>query len=276
MEVDIDTKSVKYVYFDNSNIETFRSEFMEQLRGIEELNANGIGLKNISWNTLSILEGLVAFWCGENNIEMLEANTFSNNPSLEIIYLKFNLINFIHPNAFDKLYQLIYLDLSSNKLKDIECIFDSLYNLAKLDLSSNSIERFDKEIFRNLENLRELNIQKNNFKFLDPQVFDPLMFIEFIFLSFNKSPLEVIPSRLFQFNIHLRKIYLIQNRIRAIERKFLLNEKPSLELISFRQNSCTDDDILALNGTVARDESLKLKLCYQNFNQIQSELKQIS
>lgn len=263
--VEIDTESLKYVYFENSEIESFTEEFVAQLKGVEFLNVNDVGLKSVDGRSLGLLDELLTFWGGQNKLERLETNAFSGNKKLEMIYLKFNRISFIHHKAFDGLVELFVLDLSSNKLKEIRNIFESLRSLVKLDLSLNRIEKLDKNVFKNLGELRELNLMKNNLKFLDPDVFKPLLSLEFVNISFNKSPLGIISAELFKHNFHLKQIYLINNKIRAIDRKFLDNLKPSLEIISLRTNSCIDDDIIAANGTIAWSERLKLKDCNENF-----------
>lgn len=265
VEVEIDTKSLKYVYFANSEIGSFTAEFVKQLKGVEIFNANEVGLERIDGEVLGLLSEMLAFWGGQNQLKRLEANTFSRNKKLEAIHLKFNQINYIHPTAFDELHDLYVLDLSSNKLKILDNVFVSLHNLVKLDLSHNLLESFDTKIFENQNNLRDLNLQKNNLKQLNSKVFNPLTNLEFINISFNKSPLGIIKGKLFRMNFYLRQIYLIDNKISAIDRTFIFNSKPSLEIISFRMNSCLNDDVLALNGTIASSEKLKLKTCFDNF-----------
>lgn len=265
-KVEIDTKSLKYVYFENSEIESFTEEFMDQLRGIEFLNVNDVGLESVDGRSLGILEELLVFWGSQNKLKRLEENAFSGNKKLEMIRLKFNRIRYIHPKAFEGLDQLFVLDISSNKLKTFEVqVFDSLINLIKLDLSMNLIEKIDEKVFKNLEMLRELNLMKNNLKHLDPKVYNPLVSLEFINISFNKSPLEIIFGNLFENNFHLKQIYLINNKIKAIDSSFLENLKPKLKLISLRKNSCVDDDVLAKNGTIVHSEKAKLRLCNENF-----------
>lgn len=264
LSVEIDTKSLKYVYFQNSEIESFTEEFLKQLRGIEYFNLNEVDLERIDGEKLKILEELVVFWGGHNEVKRLEKNAFSGNKKLEMIYLKFNQIWHIHPKAFAGLDQLYVLDISSNKLKNLDRIFGSLINLIKLDLSSNLIEKFDRNVFKELGMLRALNLQQNNLKHLNPKVYDPLVRLEFINISFNKSPLETIAGDLFKYNFHLKQIYFIKNKIKAIDRDFIKHFKPVLEIVSLRENLCIDDDVMGKNGTILDGEKVKLRLCNSN------------
>lgn len=266
LRVEIDTKSLKYVRFENSKIESFTEEFMEQLRGVELLNANGVGLERISERSLGELQELKVFWGGQNDIKRLEANVFSRNGNLEAILLKFNKIWFVHEETFMGLENLVVLDLSSNKLKTLQKFFEPLSSLVKLDLSSNLIEKIDSDAFSGLTSLRDLTLQKNNLKFINPVAFELLPSLEFINISFNKSPLRAIPGELFETNSHLKQIYLIANKIRTIDPKFLEHSKPALEITSLRQNLCVDDDVVGgANESSRAAETEKLNLCFEHF-----------
>jgi Leucine-rich repeat (LRR) protein len=265
LRVEIDTKSLKYVYFENSEIESFTEDFMKELRGVEFFNANDVGLESVDGRSLGILEEMLVFWGGQNKLQRLEESAFSGNKKLKMIYLKFNRIRYIHSKAFDGLDQLYVLDISSNKLKTLDIVFDSLTSLIKLDLSHNLIEKIDKKVFKNLRNLHELNLAKNNLKHLNPKVYDPLVSLEFINISFNISPLEIITGDLFKQNFHLKQIYLIGNKIKAIDRHFLENVKSKLEIVSLRRNACVDDDVLGRNGKIAGSEMVKLRLCFDSY-----------
>lgn len=269
LEVEIDTKSLKYVFFDNSKVESFTEEFIEQLKGVEFLNANDVGLERVDGRSLRKLEELMIFWGGLNQIKRLEADSFSGNRKLEEIYLKFNKISFIDEAAFKNLYQLLILDLSSNKLNSLNLIFKSLKSLIHLDLSSNLIDKLPENVFKNLIKLKSLKLQKNNLKSLNPVVFEPLKSLEFIDVSFNKSPIKVIPGDLFKQNINLQQIYFVSSKIQSIDRNFFQHSKPSLEVLSLRTNECIDDDLTSVsNGSLSKDDKRKLQKCFDNFYEI--------
>lgn len=261
--VEID-KSLKYVYFGSSEIESFTEDFMEQLKEVEFFNANGVGLERIDGSFRKLKE-LLVFWGGENRIEELGEKVFEENSNLEAIYLKFNQISFIHPKAFYGLPQLFVLDLSSNKLKNLDNIFETLKEVVRLDLSGNEIEKLNENIFRNMINLQELKIMKNNFKSLDPKVYHPLANLQSINISFNKSPIRKISGDLFKYNFNLQEIVLMNNQIEIIERRFILNGKPSLNILSLRSNKCVDSDIIRIDkeGQIEDSEIENLRKCFK-------------
>ena len=260
----IDTKSFKYVYFENSEIESFPEDFMEMLKGVEFLNANHVGLESVDGRSLGKLQNLQVFWGGENKIETLHENSFNENSKLEAIYLKFNQIRNIHPNAFRGLETLFVLDISSNNLKDLHPkVFDPLTQMVRLEISGNSIENLNKNIFYKLGNLIELKMMNNNLKHLNPDVFDPLKSLEYINISFNQSPLKRLRGELFQYNFNLKEIFLLRNRIEKIDRKFVNNYKPMLFYLALRMNECVDYDILLIeDGKIIKSEIEKLSKCF--------------
>lgn len=264
--MNIQDKSLKYVFFQNSEIEFFTDEFVEQLEGIEFLNVNDVGLKHIDGNILGRLKAqIILLWGSQNEIERVDAYTFDGWTNLEMISLKFNKISFIHENAFYSLENLYKLDLSSNRLKHIGKIFKKLYNLVDLDLSSNLIEYLNDETFEHLSNLYALSLTKNNLKYLNSKAFDPLVSLEYLNLCFNKSPIPIIYERFLKYNVSMKKILLCNNKIKAIERDFFLNNKPSLDLILLRMNSCTNQDFTVRSKTIVSNELMKFQLCYDNF-----------
>lgn len=258
-------KSLKYVFFRNSEIEFFTDELVEQLEGIEYLNVNEVGLEHIDGKILGRLKGIFIFWGSQNEIENLEAGAFNGCENLEYIVLKFNRISYIHEYAFHDLNRLIKLDLSSNKLKHIGRIFDGLHSLLEIDLSSNHIEHLHDEIFNDLQNLEALILSKNNFKFLNYKAFDSLVNLQHLNLCFNRSPIPVIYERFLKYNVNLSEILLCNNKIKAIEKEFFLHSKPDLKLILLRMNSCTNEDLTVRTKTIISDELLKFQLCYDNF-----------
>ena len=264
-KVNIQDKSLKYVFFQNSKIEFFTDEFVEQLEGIQFLNVNDVGLKHIDGNIFGRLNEIILFWGSQNEIERVDANTFFGCMNLEFISLKFNKISFIDDDAFYGLEYLYKLDLSSNRLKNIGRIFKNLYSLVDLDLSSNSIEYLNDETFKHQSNLYALSLANNNLKFLNPKAFDPLVGLEYLNLCFNKSPIPIIYEPFLKYNVNMKKILLCNNKIKAIERDFFLNNKPSLDLILLRMNSCTNQDFTVSSKTIISNELMKFQLCYDNF-----------
>lgn len=256
----------QHVFFVDSTIKYLSTDFLKQLQYIEYFNANGIGLEKIDRNSMKVFNLLYGFWGGQNNLKKLKAKTFVDNPTLELLYLKFNRIEYVSPHAFSGLDNLIVMDLSSNRIKNLEHgTFHNLYKLFKLDISLNSIEYLNEDIFEHLQSLRHLVVAKNNFKTINPHTFDPLLSLEYINMSFNKSPIELIEGKLFKQNKKLNQVLLISNKIRSIDPQFFHNKNENLKRISLRSNKCINDDIEPVGGKLVDAFERKLQLCFMNF-----------
>lgn len=68
--------------------------------------------------------------------------------------------------------RVIYMDLSSNKIRTIEAgAFDDLIKTEVLWLQHNRIETLDEKLFVTMVNLRELHLNDNKLKALSPKTF---------------------------------------------------------------------------------------------------------
>ena len=89
-----------------------------------------------------------------------ELTTGINLESNGISEINLSLLSYI------KLNNLIWLNLSKNKIKDLGFIKKSLKNLKILIVEENSIQDLDKIFFSNLENIELLSFNSNNIKSL--------------------------------------------------------------------------------------------------------------
>jgi hypothetical protein len=72
------------------------------------------GLKRVTGNDLKNFSQLQQLSFIVNKIEAIEANLFSGNPDLYFVTFEKNRLKFIHPDAFDHLESLEYIDFKNN------------------------------------------------------------------------------------------------------------------------------------------------------------------
>jgi hypothetical protein len=96
-----------------------------------------------------------------NNIDYIHPNTFRNNPSLSELDLSCNKLKQIQ-RVFSSTKKLKFLNLSSNSLtyEDLT-FFLPITSLQILDLSNNEIETMREDIFEGMVDLKHLNISGN-------------------------------------------------------------------------------------------------------------------
>jgi Leucine-rich repeat (LRR) protein len=144
-------------------------------------------------------------------------NEFKNLNTLIKLDLSSNQIESLDATSFTGTDQLSLLNLSKNKINSLPLyIFKNLIHLNEIDLSGNNISDLDVSVFNNLKNLINLNVSNNNIKQLQSS-FDKLTSL--VTINFSWNLIEEIKDNLFK---NLKKIHHIDlrgNKISRINRK---------------------------------------------------------
>ncbi|XP_033881960.1 leucine-rich repeat-containing protein 4-like [Acipenser ruthenus] len=176
----------------------------------------------------------------ENNIQMIQADTFRNLHHLEVLQLGRNSIRQIEVGAFNGLTSLNTLELFDNRLtvipsgafeylsklrelwlrnNPIESIpsyaFNRVPSLMRLDLGElRKLEYISEGAFEGLYNLKYLNLGMCNIREM-PNL-NPLVGLEELEMSENHFP-EIKPGS-FQGLKSLKKLWIMNSQINLIER----------------------------------------------------------
>lgn len=96
-------------------------------------------------------------------ISRIEKKLFGELPILQKLIICFcDNLEIIDEDAFSNLKQLVYLDLSVNRIESLDKMtFFELVNLNHLDLSFNRLKNFDENMFWRLKKLKTLNLSNN-------------------------------------------------------------------------------------------------------------------
>ncbi|KAL1916327.1 uncharacterized protein VTP21DRAFT_5944 [Calcarisporiella thermophila] len=179
--------------------------------------------------------------------------------SLRELLLSHNDMRHI-PSSLQHIETLTHLDLSNNRLRDVELgRLDALRELTNLWLYNNRLETIPSG-FERLEQLCYLNLSNNYFSTF-PLVITKIVTLEQLDISFNK--LTQIPEEIGRL-ASLRRLLLVGNQISGSLPKALLNLVELREL-DLRQNLITDI------GIVSRLPKLEVLLCdYNNISVLQT------
>ncbi|XP_066151943.1 leucine-rich repeat transmembrane neuronal protein 2 isoform X2 [Euwallacea fornicatus] len=178
------------------------------------------------------------------NISKVPSNAFETSTSRFItgLDLRNNAITTLEDKAFASLCCLSVLDLSLNKLVNIETnVFENLTNLESLNISGNTLVYVHSEAFSSLAALKildisfnnltqlffphrdetfmieTLNISHNRFKTLNNISFDDLVRLKELKLNNNEVAMFFFSS--FRQNIELEKLDLSSNQMVVIDFK---------------------------------------------------------
>jgi len=233
---------------------------------------------------------LIFFWIYENQLTTLPENLFLNQKELEQLDLSDNLINFLPSNIFRPLVKLDVLCLHKNKLESINPgWFVNLQNLKWLRLDRNQIVEIPSKCFASLINLKRLSLNENRIKALNSDDFDGLRTLELVDLHSNDisdlpvdvfapliclygldlggNKLTTIHSDSFGMNYELIRVNLQENRINAIEPKFIENTEVST--LNMTNNICSESLFTTRNEIIPF-----LTKCFDNYQpRIQPQTK---
>ncbi|XP_059059631.1 toll-like receptor 3 [Achroia grisella] len=138
-------------------------------------------------------------------------------PQLQTLHLVGNQIEKINDDPFYTLSQLQKLDLSHNRLTDIEGLFEFeiLPNRMKhLNLAHNAIQQIPYGAFEDLTSLIELDLSHNSISNLDENSFDNLTNLETLRLNNNNIKHQIGALNAL---VNLTNLYLNGNEIENID-----------------------------------------------------------
>ncbi|CAH1158481.1 unnamed protein product [Phyllotreta striolata] len=237
--------SLETLSLKNCQLETFDEDSTRKLTSLNDLVLSHNNIRNINSKALSHMSELSVIDLSYNKLTNLDDNVFAENRKLIKITLDGNdlqrLPNFylnnnedfslntfsckncnlsaLSSSVFENMEGMIYLELSQNKLKNVDSSFEKITSLKLLDISHNDIEYLAPQAFVKNSHLESLNIAGNPLISLNPEVFA------------NNTDLRDIDAR----NASLERLWSNYNR-----------KVPSLHKILLSGNQLsglTEDDI---------------------------------
>jgi hypothetical protein len=137
----------------------------------------------------------------ENNITLLEKDSFVSLTELEDLYIqKCGLIT-VELGAFNGLTELKILSMWGNNICErIPGLFENMNSLKYLILFKNGIEHLDRDVFSGLVNLKALDLSQNKLQYIHPDTIFRLHNLKELDLSYN--PTLTIPTDRNLINSH--------------------------------------------------------------------------
>lgn len=175
---------------------------------IDTLFNRSLQVSETSSGVLEILD------LSHNNLAMLDNNVFSNFPFLQELYLQHNQIKILYDACFYNLRSLKRLIMSNNIISSTNLTLVPLNELIFLDLSFNKINKLLGLELR-LVSLVNLNISYNDMESIDYNCFSQSFKLEILDLSHNRihSTLEKV---MFVNNHNLSYIDFYDNNLTIV------------------------------------------------------------
>nr|CAI5829443.1 unnamed protein product [Callosobruchus analis] len=168
--IDSDTFNGLYVLsllsIDNNRISWIHPEALKNCSSLQDLHLNGNKIMQVP-EVIKNVPLLKTLDLGENHIDTIKNETFSDLKQMYGLRLTENNIGNISKGVFDKMTALKILNLSRNKIQKVSAgAFDSNINLQAIRLDGNYLTDIE-GLFAKLPSLVWLNISDNQLKWFD-------------------------------------------------------------------------------------------------------------
>ncbi|XP_029470412.1 extracellular matrix protein 2-like [Rhinatrema bivittatum] len=205
------------------------------------LSESTIACTNTKMTQLPLLQdpGIKTLFLAENEISRLPADAFTRLPNLEWLDLSKNRLSDagLPLHVFRNLTKLKRLNLDGNQLTVIPLLPPSLQ---ELKMNDNNIQSLHQHSFRGLNKLLTLELEGNGFH--DGNIY-PLTFFNplhsLIYLRLDRNNLRAIPSGL---PTSLQELHLDSNHIEEVS-EGVLNKTLNLSVLVLSNNRLQEDRI---------------------------------
>ena len=205
------SKNTEMLSFFGTSIRRLSDNDFNGMNKLEELKLHYNSIQYISLNTFQNLTSLKLLNLGHNNLLKFPVESLRHLRSLEELFLNDNLLVDLPNNLFDVLPSLQRLHLYKNKIvmKETNKVFSSLDNLVYLDLSYNKIRCISRQYFENLRKLKWLYLNNNEIEKVSNDAFESLVALKE--LTLNSNQITSLDENTFSTNSNLESISLYNN-----------------------------------------------------------------
>ncbi|XP_006820699.2 uncharacterized protein LOC102804019 [Saccoglossus kowalevskii] len=169
-----------------NNLTVLEDSAFKGLVNLEHLDLSHNYISDIALGAFEGLDRLNVLKLSHNDIYIIPITALIKTPMLQELYTDNNLLRDV-PKALTKLHNLLYLDLSYNKIPQVnfDQTFQSLKTLDVLNLAGNTISTIHNDDFIgfNGTKLLRLDLSHNNLQTVNQEAFHPFMNIHTLDLS---------------------------------------------------------------------------------------------
>ena len=210
------------------------------------------------------LTAIRVLWLFENQITLLEKDSFVSLTELNELYVILCGLRSIEMGAFNGLTKLTELGIGGNEISEIlPGTFENMSNLEYLSLKNNILEKLDSDVFSGLLNLKEINLGENELQYLNPDTFLRLPNLQQLYLRKNWA-LHVPTDLNFINTRSLSHLDISNCNISSLSVETFANVS-GLELLDLSDNNLRSVDIKILRALP------KLSTLYLDGNPLQCE-----
>ncbi|KAJ8982863.1 hypothetical protein NQ317_006413 [Molorchus minor] len=221
---------------------------------LEKLDLSYNNISELSY-ALADLQNLKMLNLEGNKLESILNKHLSSVKSLETVNLKNNLLENIDERIFSNQTDLLYLDLSYNRITNFS--INNAPLLEYISLGHNMLNTFSLTYLNDLNKLKTLMLHNNKIQDVYPSTFQGLIALEELDLSNNKIKLQndsftnlykleqlslsnnsisVLPLYVFRNLTNLKTLDLSKNMLRTLSTNVTFRNLVNLEILNISYN----------------------------------------
>ncbi|XP_076304559.1 uncharacterized protein LOC143222230 [Tachypleus tridentatus] len=233
-------ENLKSLDLSNNKIWSLSAHTFEKQSQLETLDLSGNIIQSFFGTALKSLKNLKILKLNFNPLYTVQRDIFQYVPNLSELHMERTGLRGIPDDVFIFNTKLIVLKLSGNSLDDIPSkSLEVVTQLQYLDISRNPVKEIKPKAFKTLENLIVLKMNSmSKLETIRPHAFHGFKRLEELHCSTNPL-LANVHRDAFRRNdtgeaVHVRKIYLQQNRLETL--RYSMLEWNTLEVFNVSDN----------------------------------------
>uniref|UniRef100_A0A8D8IY22 Insulin-like growth factor-binding protein complex acid labile subunit n=1 Tax=Culex pipiens TaxID=7175 RepID=A0A8D8IY22_CULPI len=199
------TQYKKSVTFVDSRMEYLPKSLMNAFPNMNTLDASSLQIRSLQPAAFEFSNKLERLYLADNLIEQIARESFYGAPSVAVLALERNRINYFEYYALGYMQNLRALYISSNEIPSLPGLSNSL-NLEIVNASHNSLTQIDDNHFSGNLELRQLDLSFNQLTFFNMRQLHAKTKLISVDVSLNQLRELVIPT-------HVLKLFAENNSI---------------------------------------------------------------
>ncbi|XP_038120145.1 probable serine/threonine-protein kinase roco9 isoform X2 [Culex quinquefasciatus] len=253
------TQYKKSVTFVDSRMEYLPKSLMDAFPNMNTLDASSLQIRSLQPAAFEFSNKLERLYLADNLIEQIVRESFYGAPSVAVLALERNRINYFEYYALGNMRNLRALYISSNEIPSLPGLSNSL-NLEIVNASHNSLTQIDENHFSGNLELRQLDLSFNQLTFFNMRQLHAITKLISVDVSSNQLRELVIPT-------HVLKLFAINNSIEQVSTHL---QRCFVQELSLAQNKLRQQPDLSVCGSLNMlDLSYNLLESF-NFGSLQS------
>ncbi|XP_055631978.1 chaoptin [Toxorhynchites rutilus septentrionalis] len=229
----IQPENIRYLSLSRNVIREFPANSFTSFKKLIYLDISGNSLGVISEDTFAGLDSTLL----EIKMSYNKISTFRkiDLPKLRRLDISSNSIDDLTVDAFHKLGNLLYLNMSGNEhiTQITRTMIYPLNKLQVIDISNNGIKTIQADLFHNNTELRIILLNHNHLKMIEENTFMALNNLFNVDISHNE--ITTIKSRSFINTVNLRTLNLRGNKLIEL-RADIFNSETAMETLDLSDN----------------------------------------